>query len=197
MGIASYATNGQVFSLWTDHRNETQQLVDNKDPYFISLENITTTFYPRWNLISIPDTMDAAREGNLAQYISSDIFVKDPSNTHLLSGPYEFQDGAYVDRYDALGIVTNGPGYWIRWGSQESYTYHGTPRVKDSIAVATGWNIISSLSQSLPVTKISTSPSGIISTKFYTYNGSSYVGLQNGDNLLPGQGYWVDLPPIK
>ena len=59
----------------------------------------------------------------------------------------------------------------------------------DTIDVFSGWNLIGSLTNSVPVNNIETVPSGIISGGFFGYNDSYY----QTDTLKPFMDYWVKM----
>jgi hypothetical protein len=63
----------------------------------------------------------------------------------------------------------------------------GLPLNLDTVAVVNGWNLIGSISKSIPVASINQIPSGIVSSNFYGYQ----TGYQLADSITPGRGYWV------
>ena len=59
--------------------------------------------------------------------------------------------------------------------------------IEDTIVVIEGWNLIGSISDPISVSSISSIPSGIITSQFFSYGGS-YI---SADSIKPGKGYWV------
>jgi hypothetical protein len=57
----------------------------------------------------------------------------------------------------------------------------------DSIPVASGWNLIGSISSGVPVTGIGSDPGGIVTSNFFGYLSSYFIA----DTIKPGYGYWV------
>src|SRR5213075_701242 len=50
------------------------------------------------------------------------------------------------------------------------------------------WNLVGSLSQTIPTSLLSSSPPGLVTSAYYTYTGGGYVAE---DSIRPGVGYWV------
>ncbi len=97
-------------------------------------------------------------------------------------------NGSYVSR-DSLWHST---GYWIKLPAAQEVTFTGVPRYTDSIAVHAGWNLIGTISDSLPASSVAAVPPGIMSSAFFGFNesgaGSSY---SVASMLKPGYGYWI------
>jgi hypothetical protein len=55
------------------------------------------------------------------------------------------------------------------------------------VSVSAGWNMVGSLSMSLPVGDIGSIPGGIVTGSFFGYEGA----YQASATLEPGKGYWV------
>lgn len=92
-------------------------------------------------------------------------------------------DGQYI-KHDTL---ESGHGYWIKFPDTASVLITGTPILVESLDVKSGWNLMGSTSLSVPVSMIASSPSGIITGKFFRY-AKTY---QQTDTIDPGSGYWV------
>ena len=92
-------------------------------------------------------------------------------------------NGAY---YQAETLVT-GPGYWMKFASPASVIIDGYTAEADTIPVFTGWNMVGSISVPIPVSGVTTSPGGIITSAFYAYN----AGYVSADSIIPGKAYWV------
>jgi hypothetical protein len=83
--------------------------------------------------------------------------------------------------------MANGRGYWLKTAAPGVASITGLPLVADSVSVATGWNMIGSVSAGVDTSTITSSPPGIRSSQFFGYNG----GYTPAATLDPGRGYWV------
>ncbi len=122
----------------------------------------------RWNLVSIP------------------LKVEDRSKATLfpdaISNAFE-----YTYKYHPTDSLIYGKGYWLKFNSAQTMLLSGRQRLTDSVAISAGWNIIGSLSKSIPVSAITTFPAGILASSFFGYS----AGYSEKDTLEPGVGYWV------
>lgn len=121
-----------------------------------------------WNLISLPV--------NEYHYTVLQLFNDAISNAY-------YYDGGYITK----DTLVPGRGFWLKFNSTKSYLLPGQPLTGISIPVKQGWNLIGSLSTTIPVYSVQSNPNGIILTPFYGYNG----GYFNSPNLEKGKGYWV------
>jgi len=121
-----------------------------------------------WNMLSVP-----IASSNI-KYL--DLF---PSAT---SAAFTYQD-QYVEK----DTLKHGIGYWLKFGEHEAHTVLGLPISVDTIDVLSGWNMIGSISEPIPVINITSIPGGLITSDFFEYT-SSYV---TSDTIYPGFGYWV------
>jgi hypothetical protein len=64
----------------------------------------------------------------------------------------------------------------------------GQPLAADTIDVAQGWNMIGSISTSVPVGNIVQIPTGIVASQYFGYTGGMYNPATTID---PMKGYWV------
>ncbi|HMD14888.1 MAG TPA: T9SS type A sorting domain-containing protein, partial [Bacteroidota bacterium] len=123
----------------------------------------------KWNLISLP------------------MFVEDSSRTTLFptatSKAFLYQGNSYVEK----DTLAPGFGYWLNFANQGSISISGVQITAESVAVQEGWNMIGSVSNPLQTRSVTSSPSGITTSKFFGYNGR-YI---TSDTIYPGQGYWV------
>ncbi len=128
------------------------------------------TLFTNWNLVSVP------------------VIVPDPRVTTLFPGANPF---AYFYN-DSLGYLTtdtleNGRGYWVRYPTSQVITINGLPRLRDTIDVKAGWNLIGTLSSSVIIDSILSIPPGNIVSRFFGFF-SSYTPITTLEPLL---GYWV------
>ncbi len=123
-----------------------------------------------WNMLSlgltVPDTRRAA------------VF---PAST---SQAFAFGAEGYVPR-DTLEY---GVGYWLKFGVPAMLELLGGVRTRDTIAVVNGWNLIGSISYSVPVDSIVQIPPGLVTSSFYGHGPSGYA---EAGAIQPMQAYWV------
>jgi len=86
----------------------------------------------------------------------------------------------------------SGQGYWLKvlpgFPTVDSVVYiTGEPIARDSVLVASGWNLIGSISYPVATNSVTSIPTGIIRSGFY-YHRSGYLVA---DTIHPGWGYWV------
>ncbi len=123
-----------------------------------------------WNMMSLPVICSDSRKATLFPSATSDAF--------------RYQSGTgYATDID----LSPGTGYWMRFGSTFTYRFNGIERLRDSIPVAQGWNLIGSVSYPVNAANIRTSPAGILHTPIYGFTG----GYTVADVILPGAAYWV------
>jgi len=130
----------------------------------------TYTASSRWNLVSVPATVATLDVPSL-----------------FPSGPSPFYSFKSAGGYALATTFHYGAGYWVRLAPGEQISIIGAPRLTDTVAVEQGWNLVGSLSTPVAVHTIGSLPPGIVTSKFYGYNGS----YQPADSLRPMHGYWV------
>jgi hypothetical protein len=97
---------------------------------------------------------------------------------------FEFRPGF---GYAQSHTMTNGKGYWAKFGSSGTNTVSGGPLYVDSISVAEGWNLIGSVSTVVDTAAIVSTPSGIRTSDWFGYAG----GYAPAAFIVPGKSYWV------
>ena len=124
-----------------------------------------------WNLVSVPFTMQDYR--------------RQVVYPNAVSSAFAFvQQSGYVSR----DTLENGVGYWLKFPGSQIIILSGGIRDIDSIEVHTGWNLIGSISNPVPVDSIVQIPPDIVVARRYFGYGTTYAQT---DTLLPNQGYWV------
>jgi len=121
-----------------------------------------------WNIFSVP------------------LLSQDMSVANIIPGASS-QAFGYNNGYQQTSVLQNGKGYWIKYDSLRNFTVTGLPVTPRSINVLEGWNIIGPFETSVPVSSITSNPSGIIISNFFGFNN----GYSNATTLAPGKGYWV------
>lgn len=119
-----------------------------------------------WNMVSVPVEFSDPLKSNIYPEASTPAFA---------------YNGAYIVK-DTLSC---GIGYWIKYPSVKNINYTGLKIDTTHVAVSAGWNLIGSVSQPIPITKIC----GVsTSSSYFAYNGSTYLV---SDTIEPGKGYWI------
>lgn len=128
-------------------------------------------FAAKWNLLSIPLHFDT--------YVTNALF---PTAT---SRAYTYRSG-YIPR-DTMEI---GLGYWLRFHDSltTSVTRPGVPFLEDSVNVVNNWNIVGSLSSTIPISKVTPVPPLSMISSLYGYADTGYFIT---DSIHPGEAYWV------
>ncbi len=122
----------------------------------------------KWNIVSVPLVM--------GDYAKTTLF---PSAT---TNAFAFENG-----YVAYGVLNNGRAYWLKFPGGETISHAGLVRTADTVDVAEGWNMVGSLSVTIPVSNVGSVPGGIVTSSFFGYD----VGYSASPTLEPGRGYWV------
>ena len=113
----------------------------------------TNTVQNRWNLLSLPITV-----------LNPLMIAQFPTAT---SHAFEFNP---ANGYTACDTMDVGDGYWIKFGAQGSFYQTGVSVASRTIPVVEGWNLIGSISSSVPVSSITSTPGGIVTSEFFGYS---------------------------
>lgn len=124
----------------------------------------------KWNMISVPVIP--------ADSAVSSIYPGAASNAFSFSTA-----GGYASRT----FLRHGIGYWLKFNSSHTQSITGVPILSDTLDVEVGWNMMGSISQSFPVTQITSLPGGIVTSQFYGYGGT----YTTSDSIVLGKSYWV------
>ena len=136
----------------------------------VFLNSIITSGLTGWNLVSLP--------------VRPASFLKSSVYPNAISRAFAYQ-GAYIVR----DTLENGVGYWVKMDTAQVFGYNGQNFLADTVTVTTGWNLIGSVAKSISTGSIVATPSGILSSPFFGFNGS----YQTAPSLDPGYGYWVKI----
>jgi photosystem II stability/assembly factor-like uncharacterized protein len=141
------------------------------DEFTASAANINIAYAAGWNLISNPVTNPVPGDS-----------VRQMFPTSL--NPYAFEfAGGYVQKYR----LANGKGYWEKFPSAGTQAVTGTPRTRDSMSVAAGWNIVGSISNTVDTNTIVSVPAGLKASNWFGYSG----GYTPVTQIISGKGYWI------
>ena len=124
-----------------------------------------------WNLVSLPVTVSDTHLSSLFPSVSSSAFAFDASGS----------------AYAASNTLDYGTGYWLRFSAAQVVTLSGTPRTSETVTLFPGWNLIGTVSASVPVSAVTGSPANILASEFFGYTN----GYSVATSLDPGQGYWT------
>lgn len=118
-----------------------------------------------WNMVSVPYAVPDRTARSLFPEASSPAFTFTPSG------------------FQARDTLEHGAGYWIRL-AEGTVTLVGLPRVRDTIAVRPGWNLIGSIGFSLSADGILQDPPGVLTSPFIGRDGPAAT-------IEKGRSYWV------
>lgn len=92
----------------------------------------------------------------------------------------------YDSVYSVATAMKSGSGYWVKYPGSKSVNVCGYLAAEE-VPLKAGWNLIGITGNSVPVSAIQTSPTGIITSPFYCFKNVYTVAT----TLVPGTGYWV------
>gem|GEM_PF-520640 len=137
-------------------------------PVHISMIALNVSVSDGWNMISLPLLVHDSTKALLFPQAISQAFM-------------------YRGSYAVSATLQPGTGYWLKFNGTQSVSVTGFNFTLDTITVTSGWNMIGSLSVSIPVANVGAIPGGLITSNFFNYGGSYNVAT----TLDPGRGYWV------
>jgi hypothetical protein len=129
-----------------------------------------------WTMVSLPRTLTNA----------------------TADGVFPTRDGAMF-RFDppAYSIVTNldpGFGYWVRYTAPATVTVGGGHLNGFQYnATVGGFHLIGAVSESVPVSSITTTGAGTLSPTVFGWDPTTQAYIVGVPSLQPGQGYWVSV----
>lgn len=125
-----------------------------------------------WNTVSNPVT---ASNESVSYLYPNSIFS------------YAFGFNQFTGYYQSSSIP-NGKGYFAKFPSAYTNFISGEERLRDSIGVSAGWNIIGSISCIVDTSAVITIPSGIRASNYFGFDSTGFVVVTQ---LEPGRGYLV------
>lgn len=123
-----------------------------------------------WNMLSVPL--------EIFDFRANSVYTNRIPSTTV----FTYDNGNYISK----DTLTNGIGYWVKYSSSQNINYAGLSK-NYIVPVKTGWNMIGSIDQNLPKSKIKSNPENLITSNFYGYENSYH----NADTIKSGKGYWV------
>ncbi|MDI6765848.1 MAG: M14 family zinc carboxypeptidase [Bacteroidota bacterium] len=121
-----------------------------------------------WNIISVPVITENRARNFLYPQAKSEAFA---------------YQGSYVI-VDALEYLQS---YWLKFISDDTITFTGTPIVRGTLQIPAGWALIAGLSYATPVNQMQCNPPPC---KLFVYRGT-YL---EPTTLTPGEGFWMKGP---
>jgi photosystem II stability/assembly factor-like uncharacterized protein len=135
---------------------------------------LNSTAISNWNMLSVPDV------------------VCDFTKTSVWSGANS--DATYYDVtcgcYQIASTLQNGIGYWVRFPQQTGVQYTGWPIYNYSMNVLAGWNLIGSISNSVPTSTIIQNPPNNVTGPYFMWTSSGYTPTTV---VGPGMGIWIQV----
>jgi len=123
-----------------------------------------------WNMVSVPITVSDYHKAAIFTNASSSLF-------------------AYNNGYVPTDPASNGPGFWAKFAGAQNNFMTGLPITAIDIPVAQNWNMIGSISTSVPTSSVTSTAPGIVISPYFGYNcGTGYFPASSID---PGNSYWV------
>ncbi len=129
-----------------------------------------------WNHVSVPLTPNSL--------LATDVFP------NAVSPAFQFHP---LLGFLPASTLVNGVGYRVKFDVPATIVMTGEERLRDTVAVTTGWNLIGSISFPVPTALIQEVPPGIVMSDYFedesgTSNMDSYTVA---DTLWPSRAYWV------
>jgi hypothetical protein len=153
-------------------------------------QSISSSWSQSWEFITATGTTFSINLDNRWNLVSLPLEVTNPIMNNLFptASTKAFEYGGSIG-YLQKDTLEPGKGYWIKFSAPQPVSLTGVPVISDSIHVTTGWNLIGSISSSLPTFSIFSNPPGMVTSYFYGYD-HVYV---KSDTIYPGKAYWVKL----
>lgn len=121
-----------------------------------------------WNMVSLPV--------HATDSVATAIF---PSANSLV---FSFEAG-----YQAQETLRVGTGYWAKFPADTLFGIVGYPATTATIQVSDRWNLIGSISSSVPAASVTPGAGTAVASPYYTYDAGYLVAT----TIHPGHAYWV------
>jgi len=145
---------------------------DYSDNYF-SLTGTSMTiniaYSDGWNMVGLPVNVEDAF------YLT---LFPDAFNGTLYS---------YNNGYIQQSVLTAGDGYWLRFTADGISGITGTSIEDLTLSLSAGWNLISGVSVSVPLSSVSDLGNIIVPNTLYSYDNGYSISYY----IEPGNGYWL------
>jgi hypothetical protein len=168
--LEDQATQGAQFTI--NMKSQNSFVVASSSNSTVQIVHRTPIYYAYstgWNMISIPITPTS--DGKRAH-----VFPASSSAAFAYSAGYVITD-----------VLTAGPGYWLKFPIAQTVGLEGLPISTDTIPIATGWNMIGSVSSVVSKNNVIQVPASNVASNYFGYEGSYVVS----DSIRPAKAYWV------
>jgi hypothetical protein len=110
------------------------------------------------------------------------------NNLCVTYNPVLFQVAA-TDGWNMVSVASNPPSHSkpFLYPTAVSPSAFGTPMSTVDDTLFAGWNMVGSVTTPVPVSSLTTTPPGIVSSPYFGFSGSYFVAT----TLTPGKGAWV------
>jgi hypothetical protein len=172
--VADPSVPGKVYLVWADSRYSNPDI-------FMSPANIPITA-----TVSTP-------VANGWQTLSVPVVVPDFAKTAVWPTSISNAFAFVPTGYEVRTMLENGIGYFIKFGAAQNIVLGGDVLQQHSIAVNANWNLVGSISSTIPVaTNLCLFPAwNKFLTPFYVFNAD--VGYVQTDSIIAGRGHWVKI----
>ncbi|MBI3193795.1 MAG: T9SS type A sorting domain-containing protein, partial [Ignavibacteriae bacterium] len=134
---------------------------------------VTFNYNARWNIVSNP----LASPNDSVQYLF-------PNAINNRAFRFDGNSSGYISSMR----LEQGRGYWAKFATGGTLQAIGLSSEQESVSVTSNWNLLGSLSEPLPVSKL-TGLGTSLASLCYGYNAGYYVL----DTILPGSGFWAKM----
>ncbi len=131
---------------------------------------ITNNVQSNWNLLSLPLVVQ-----------NPQVVVQFPM---AISHAFSFSS---LSGYTTQDTMETGSGYWLKFANAGSIYQTGERITSRIISVQQGWNLVGSISVSVPIGTITSNPGGIVTSEFFGYSNTYYTV----NSIEPGKAHWV------
>jgi hypothetical protein len=164
----AYSPSGLLYPIWADSRHGNWDIFTAPS----DIKVVSTSIVSGWQTLSIPV--------EITDFKKSIVWPKSTADAYSFCGSsgYVIED-----------ILSNGTGYYVKFGSAENVSYAGGLLEQYEIPVCEGWNIVGSITSTVPIsTNVCLYPAeNKFTSPFYIYSN----GYQIVDHITPGRGHWV------
>jgi hypothetical protein len=172
--VAHADTVGTLDTLWLIARSvsDPTQVDSSMATIRVISSAVTMAFTMKqgWNMVSVPLHVADSRKSCLFPTAASYAFT-------------------YETKYVIKDSLNHCGGYWVKFQNADTVRMTGLLCDEDSLHVASGWNMIGSISFPVPIGAIVQHPAGITNGIYFGYEGTYSIA----DTLRPGVAYWVKL----
>jgi nitrous oxidase accessory protein NosD len=147
-------------------------------------------YYP-WIGKSVPVVESVVETGWNLMSLSRRPASFNPSIVFPGAGPTVFDYNNETQNTEPATLLDVEHGYWVKFDSSFANQVAGQRVDSIFINVTTpGWVLIGALTDSVPLSSLSTNPTGAINAAVFHYNRTTQL-YEPATSITPGEGYWV------